>query len=345
MTFSKRLSPTCFSVALFVALGLSASDPRAAFADTAHSAADIAQARELFQQAMAQRDTGDAEGALEKFKSAHALGGTPLTGLELGRTYMMTRRLVEASEVFLSIARIPVSSQETPRSTAARAEAEQLAKKAHARTPSVTVRVVGAPLAAVTVTLDGEPLPAAALAGARFVNPGSHFFSATTAAGGHAESSVTLAEGSTASVDLNLASGVAARGSEVSPAPPVATPSVSAPPPDVAPSASTSPSSHSYWTGRRILGVGIGLVGVAGLAVGTGVGLSANGEYSRAEGEAGAARRSDSSSAVSAGNVATVVFVAGAALAATGVIVWLTAPSAATQVGVDGREVIVRGTF
>jgi hypothetical protein len=334
MKTSKRV---CFTFALALGLAGAASfAPSAAFAEGAHSAADLAQARELFQAAMSQRDSGDAEGSLEKFKSAHALGGTPLTGLELGRTLMMTGRLVEANEVFLSVARIPVSNQETARSTAARTEAAQLAKKVHARTPAVTIKVVGASPDAVTVTLDGETLSSAALVAPRFVNPGAHKFAATAPNGDHAESNVTLAESTPANVELKLVPAPSA------PPPPAAT--ATAPQP-----AQTTPeapaSSPSYWTGRRILGVGVAAAGVVGVAVGIGLGLAANGEYNTAKGEDGVPRKNDSSSAVSEGNVATVIFTAGAVVAAAGIVVWLTAPSATTQVGTDGHQILLRGTF
>jgi hypothetical protein len=331
---SKRF---CSTIA--IAVGLATAGVHPAFAQSSsHSAADLAQARELFQAAMSQRESGDAEGSLEKFKSAHALGGTPLTGLELGRTYMMTNRFVEANEVFLSIARIPVSSQETARSTAARTEAAQLAKKVHARTPAVTIKLTGAPADGATVTLDGDALPAAALAAPRFVNPGPHTFAASTPNGAHAESRVTLAEGTPANVELQL---VAPAAAPTPPAPqPASGPARAA---DATPEA--TPASHSYWTGRRLLGVGVGAAGVIGVGIGVGLGLAANSEYSTAKGEIGAPRRNDSSSAVSEGNVATVVFTVGAVALAAGVVIWLTAPSSTTQVGTDGRQLLLRGTF
>src|SRR5438874_1930474 len=70
------------------------------------SAADLESARELYKEAKALRDKGDLRGALEKFKQAHAYGQTPVTGLELGRTHMQLGELVEAREVFLSVARM-----------------------------------------------------------------------------------------------------------------------------------------------------------------------------------------------------------------------------------------------
>jgi hypothetical protein len=88
-----------------------------------HSAADLAQARQLFNQGLGLRDKGDAVGAIEKLRAANAVAATPITGIELGRTYASAGRLVEAREALLAVGRLPVAPQETARSAAARADA------------------------------------------------------------------------------------------------------------------------------------------------------------------------------------------------------------------------------
>ena len=100
--------------------------PAAAYAQ-APQTGDLERARELFVQASEQRDTGDAKGALEKFKAAHDLANNPVTTLELGRTYAMLGMLLEARDAFLSTARIPIQPDETPRATQARQDAAKLA--------------------------------------------------------------------------------------------------------------------------------------------------------------------------------------------------------------------------
>src|SRR5262245_49543355 len=74
MTSSKRrLALLSFTVAL----GLPSS------AAAQRTAQDIESARQLYNQGIALRDQGDLKGALEKFRAAHALGNTPVTGIEL----------------------------------------------------------------------------------------------------------------------------------------------------------------------------------------------------------------------------------------------------------------------
>ncbi len=92
-TSSLRLLPRAA-----LAFALTCGAPiRVAFAQQP-STADIAQARTLYNQGKELRERGDTAKALEKLKAAHALAGTPLTGLELGRTYMMLGQLLEARE-------------------------------------------------------------------------------------------------------------------------------------------------------------------------------------------------------------------------------------------------------
>jgi hypothetical protein len=94
-----------------------------------------------------------------------------------------------------------------------------------------------------------------------------------------------------------------------------------------------------------VLGVSVAGAGLVGLGVGGVLGLLAKSQYGRAEGETGTPRHDDSVSAVGAGNVASVVFGVGAGVAAAGVVLWLTAPSASTTVGTSGNELFVHGTF
>jgi hypothetical protein len=109
----------------------------------------------------------------------------------------------------------------------------------------------------------------------------------------------------------------------------------------------------------RALGLILGGVGVVTLAVGFGVAFDAKSKDDASKTESGAAQYNDSGSAVGEGNAATVVLGVGAAVAVTGVVLWLTAPRAKTdgasassawpgrglRVATDGRALILRGTF
>ncbi len=168
------------------------------------SAVDIAQARELLNQGLDLRKRGDNAGALEKLKGAHALGHTPITGLELGRTYLTLGRLVEAREALLSIGRIPVRAEETIRSKTARQQSADLAEQLRLRIPTLTVRITGVPVDSVSVTIDGAVVPTVALAAPRLLDPGGHDVSARSTTGGTAETRVELKEGETRDVELKI---------------------------------------------------------------------------------------------------------------------------------------------
>ena len=101
--------------------------PAAAHAQ--RTAADLESARQLYNQGIELRDKGDTKGALEKFRAAHALGNTPLTGIELCKTHAVLKQPVEAREVCLGVARIPPLAQETARSQEARSEAARIAEE------------------------------------------------------------------------------------------------------------------------------------------------------------------------------------------------------------------------
>jgi hypothetical protein len=177
---------------------------RSASAQQQHSAGDVAQARELFNQGLALRESGDLGGAIEKLRAAHGLASTPITGVELGRTYLSAGKLVEAREVLLSVGRLPLESRETQRSATARADATQLAEQMRTRIPSLLVKVNGVPLDSVAVTIDGAAVATEALTAPRLVNPGLHEIVATSTSGGNASTKVDVKEGESRSVELRI---------------------------------------------------------------------------------------------------------------------------------------------
>jgi hypothetical protein len=236
--------------------------PHAAFAQE-RSASDIAQAREFLNQGKELRSKGDNLGALEKLKAAHALADTPITGIELGRTYEAASQLVEAQETFLSVARIPVRPEETPRSAAARRESAILAEQLRSRIPTLTVRITGVTADTVSVTIDGAPVLKEALAGPRLVNPGRHHVLAKSTAGGTAESTVDLKEGEARDVELKIAlvGGDGAGSASAAPGPQKQTPSFAP-----AEKAGGEPAPRSHLLEWSLIGGGAA-VGAAGAAV------------------------------------------------------------------------------
>lgn len=167
------------------------------------SAADIESARQLYNQGLELRDKGDMRGALEKFKAAHALGGTPITGIELCKAHAALQQPVEAREVCLGVARIPPLAGETQRSADARSEAARVAEEVKPRIASVRIKLTGVPQGREpTVTVDGTPVPPAALGEPRAVNPGQHTIIAKIGNGPEAKSGIDLREGETREIVL-----------------------------------------------------------------------------------------------------------------------------------------------
>jgi hypothetical protein len=113
-----------------------------------------------------------------------------------------------------------------------------------------------------------------------------------------------------------------------------------------APSSQPSAPEAAHGLGpQKTLAIVAGGAGVVGLAVGTIFGLKMSSEWSQAQTDCGtgcgpnAPAQAERNDAHSAGNVATVAFIAGGALVAAGAVLWLTAPSgnAAQATGVEIR--------
>jgi hypothetical protein len=268
------------------------------------SAGDIAQARELLNQGLELRRKGDDAGALGKFKAAHALARTPITGIELGRQYVTLGRLVEARETFLSIARIPERTEETSRSKAARAEGALSADQIRARIPSLTVKINGVPSDSVAVTIDGAAVPTEALAAPRLVDPGSHTVSARSTTGGAAETTVEVKEGENREVELRLAFAGAVSTAAPTPSGLEAVPSA----------AQEGPSGSSHVLEWSLLGGGVAVAAAGAVLMGVEVGHASTAVTDRNE--------SSYNGAKSGWDAGLGLVIAGGAAAATGGILW-----------------------
>lgn len=197
MTSSRRLLVLCTFLLLSLAL------PGVARAQ--RTAADLESARQLYNQGIAMRDAGDMQGALEKFRAAHALGNTPVTGVELCKTHAALGQPVEAREVCLGVGRIPPSPQETQRSEEARAEAARIAEEVKARIGSIRLRLVGVPPGREpVVTVDGVVVPPAALGEPRAVNPGNHVVTARVGDGPETRAQLPTREGEHRDLELTV---------------------------------------------------------------------------------------------------------------------------------------------
>ena len=176
------------------------------FCGTAHAqrtAQDIESARRLYNEGIELRDKGDMKAALEKFKAAHALGNTPITGIELCRTYSALRQPVEARETCLAVGRIPPLPEESSRSKDARNDAARLAEAERPKIGSIRLKITGVPAGwQPTVTVDGTTVPPVALNEPRAVNPGVHAVVAKVGTGPETRATLETREGETKDVEL-----------------------------------------------------------------------------------------------------------------------------------------------
>lgn len=248
MTFSKRARLT-LGIAVLLAPSRAAAEA---------SASDIESARQLYNQAMDLRARGDQRGALEKFKAAHALGNTPITGLELCKAHASVAEPLEARQACLSVGRIQPTSNETQRSRDARAEAARLAEQQRARLATIRIVLSGVPAgAAASVFVDGAPVPPVALAEPRVLNPGRHDLSARVGTGPESKTAFDAAEGETKEITLVVEPPPAAPVPATAPLP---VPAGSMPPEE--PSRRTSP---LLVAGLVVAGIGVGIGSATGL--------------------------------------------------------------------------------
>jgi hypothetical protein len=103
----------------------------------AQTAAEEDSAREPLTRGQELRDRGDLPGAIGALAQAHALVTTPITALELARTHAQAAHLVQARELALSMARIPLGAKESEQAGAARKEAADLAEQLHSKIATV----------------------------------------------------------------------------------------------------------------------------------------------------------------------------------------------------------------
>ena len=250
MTFASRAP---FAIA---AAALVTGSVQPAYAEP--SAADLASARALYKEGRALRERGDLAGALEKFQAAHALGQTPITGIELARTYVQLGRLVEAEEVSLGVSRLPVASDETGRSVQARQDAAALAASLGPRLATLVVSIHGlAPGVEPHLTIDGRDVPTAAIGEPRRTDPGKHVAVLTLSSGATVRGEAQVGEGESRALVL-----------EAGTHPPEAQP----PPPPVTTTEDTA--AHYYQAPRSplLLSTGITITAI-GLTTGVAFGV------------------------------------------------------------------------
>lgn len=160
-------------------------------------------ARKIAQEGLDLYDGGKFEEALERFLRADALVHAPTMSLMAARSLVKLGRLVEASERYDAVSRMPLDPSASSAFRDAVANAGKERDGLAARLPSVVISVQAAPGAEVALTLDGVALPAAVLGQKRLVDPGAH---AVVARAGEVVKTarVELREGQSLPVSLDL---------------------------------------------------------------------------------------------------------------------------------------------
>lgn len=294
------------------------------------SAADLESARALFKEGRELKAAGKLKEAIEKLKAAHALGRTPVTGIELARAQLDAGHLVEAREVALDVARIPVAADETDKSAQAREAAAELAERLKPRIPTLVTKIVTVTKSSadLLLALDGTPVPAAAISAPLKVNPGTHELRAHYEGGDEVRATVVILEGETKSVEL-------------APPPPKVT---------VRPGGAPTKSMAPTWIAFAVAGAGVAVGTITGLVT-----LSdskdlenackpSNGRYVCPQSMYG---KLDEASIL--GTVSTVGFIVAGAAAAFGLGWWLFAPDPKAKTTINPEiglgTVGLRGTF
>jgi hypothetical protein len=222
------------------------------------SAADLETSRTLYKEGKDLRDAGKIPEARDKFRAAYGAAQTPITGLELARTHATLGEFVEARELCLAVARMPVTASETERSAAARNEAAELAEKLKPRIPSLMIRLPKSDGPRPTVAIDGQSIQAAVVGQPRKVNPGIHEVVVTFSDGRQSRSKVDVKESETKEVAIALPP----------PGAPVVVPPAPTQPPVAGTVASDKPASGlpGYaWAGFAFAGAGTVLGTITGI--------------------------------------------------------------------------------
>ncbi|HEY1694610.1 MAG TPA: hypothetical protein VGG39_20710 [Polyangiaceae bacterium] len=332
----------------FLAAGVvvaSLATPCAARAQS--SPQDQAVAQSLYDEAKKLMAATKWSDACPKLEESQRLDPTPVTEFYLADCYERAGRTASAWTTFLDLA-----AKEHATGGAKSAEREKVARdRARALEPKLSQLVVDVPAAVrvpgLVVKRDGEAVRDGQWGAPVAVDPGKHTIEAS-APGKKAWSATQDVQGAgtTATVHVEVLADAPVEAPPAAVATAPATSLRSTPPADA--SSGSSP--------LRTVGLVVGGVGVAGLAVGTVFGVIALSKNSAANGgncggslggpnDCNPTGVSDRQSAVTAGNVSTVALIAGGVLLAGGATLFLVAPSSHVQVGATAGGVLLRGDF
>jgi hypothetical protein len=312
MPFAKLRFSGALAAALVTTLGLAG---RAAAAEDANQAENIAAARSLGIEGVQLAEQGKCDQAIEKLSRAESLYHAPTILDRLGECQVAVGQIVLGTENLNRVVREPLAAN-APK---AFRDAQERARKAlDAALPRIGYLMVTVEPkeAQVTVTVSGAPVPAALIGAERPTDPGTREVVASAPGYLTQKTTVTLAEGGHQAVTLSLpVDPTAAKpAAEVPPAVPPPSP----PPPP--PPAQTS-------NGTRTLGYVLIGTGAAGIVVGSITGGMALGKKSELDCPGKHCSGSEIDTLHSANHMAlasTISFAIGIPAAAIGTVLLLT---------------------
>ncbi|MEO8901530.1 MAG: hypothetical protein ABI488_07380, partial [Polyangiaceae bacterium] len=312
--------------------GLSACSLLLVLASTAQAFAEphdnAAAAQALFEQGKKLMAAGKQADACPKFAESQRLDPGVGTLLNLAACYEASGRYASAWSTFLEGESAARADNNAGAARVARSRAEALTSKLSKLTITVTHPDIPGLEVHRDDTVVGQaqwqlPIPA---------DPGAHHISASAPGCKPWQTEVELkGAGATVEIsvpDLDIQPRAAAQ-SAPAPSAAVVVPSEAATP---APSSSTRGSSaqRSFGT-QRPLAIGAGVIGIAGVALGTVFGLKSKAKHDQAASHCNGSTCTDDdgprlrSEAISNGTLSTVSFVVGAAGLAGGALLWFTA--------------------
>ena len=246
--------------------------------------------------------------ASDRLEKAYALINVPSLGLWSARALAKRNLLVEAGNRYFEVAGLQVPQGDAAVQRQAQIDARAELEVLRPQIPRLLIRVTGADASELTLSIDGQVAASAIIGKPRLVNPGPHRIEARLAAA-QKSAAVDMQVGQEQAVTLDFAP-----------------PAKKEAPPAASASRHSSPQRGLGWVGVGAGAVGIGLGSVmGGLALSKHAAIKDSGACSDTRCPA------DQQSQVERLNlfrtVSSVGFIAGGALAATGVVLLLTAPS------------------
>lgn len=296
---------------------------------------DKAAAEALFDEGRKLMAAGDFKAACAKLEASQALDAGVGTQLNLADCYEKSGRTASAWAQFRETITAARNAGSSERERVARQRAEAL----EAQLSYLTISAPDEP--ELSVTRDATRVDPAAIGSALPVDPGSYVIAAV--APGKRRWSTTVDVGpSGARVHVNV---------------PTLEPELTPPAEPVAAALAPQPSAAAPSHTQKLIGIITTGSGVAALAVGSFFGLNAASRWSDAKANCdpypycGESGRELAQDAKRSGTVSTVAFIAGSALLAGGLVLWLSAPSesrdseAALALGVGAGSIQLRGSF